>query len=253
MDGLLGVAEEGATKLGVQVKFDELAVRLDVLSNSNRLRLLHQLLKPRALSEIDLPPETVKEGENPHRPISRQAVQRHLEKLSSIGLISTFRARRDKALVELHTINYPRLFALVEEMRALGQLRPLGEVANLATIATNIPKRPREVAGPRLLIVRGLQEGTAFSLTPENASSPGRWVMGRKRGLPVCLDYDPFVSAENSEFVRESSDTLAVRSLPASRNGTQVNWELLKPDEARRLEHGDVVGVGKTLLLFRRG
>lgn len=241
---------DDAARTTADIRFEELAQRLEVLANGNRLKLLHQLLKPKALSEIDLRPGTVKAGENPLRPISRQAVQRHLERLASIGITATFRARRGKSLVDVHTINYPRLFAMVEDLRSLGQLRPAQEAENLATIAGTGTPAPAPGFGPLLVIVRGLQEGTTYPLHDAACTTPGRWVLGRKRGVPVCIDYDPYVSAENTEFARRG-EKIVVRSMPASRNGTRVNWRLLGPDEAESLRHGDVIGVGKTLLLFR--
>lgn len=241
-----------APKGVVGINFEELASALEVMANPNRLRLLHQLLQPKSAAEISLPPETVRQGENPDRRISRQGVQLHLEKLASIGIISTAREPRGKSLVEVHALHYPRLFALVEEFRALGRLRPERQLGDPQTIpAAGLPA-PAATEGPHVVIVHGLHEGTAFALTDDNRSSPGRWVLGRKRGLPVCLDYDPYVSAENSEFLRHSEGEIAVRALSSGRNGTSVNWQMLQAEEAQVLRHGDVIGVGRTLLLFRQ-
>lgn len=232
-------------------KLSDLARALEVLANENRLRLLQQLVRAKAVSEIDLRPSAVKKGENPERPISRQGIQLHLEKLASIGFIATSREHRGKGLVEVHSLNYPRLFALVEEMRALGELRPAREPEGVVTLPAARLAPPAPASTPQLVIVRGLHEGTAFTLSDENRNAAGLWLLGRKRGLAVCLDYDPFVSGENSEFRRLPNGAIGVRGLPASRNGTQVNWERLPPQEDRRLRHGDIVGAGRTLLLFR--
>lgn len=234
-----------------EIRFDELARMLEVLANPNRLRLLHQLREPKATSEITLQPEAPRKGENPERPISRQGVQLHLERLASIELVATSKEHRGKALVEVHTINYPRLFALFEEFRALGLIKPLRESAAQATIPGSGLSGPPKASAPHLMIVRGLQEGTVFSLADENRTAPGSWLLGRKRNLPVCLDYDPYVSAENSELRRRSDGAFTVRSLSSSRNGTTVNLRLLGVDEECPLRHGDLVGAGRTLLIFR--
>lgn len=234
------------------LRFDELARCLEVLANPNRLRLLQQLVNPKTTSEISLRPEAPRKGENPERRISRQGVQLHLERLASIGVIATTREPRGKALVEVHTINYPRMFAFFEELRTLSLMRATREPGGLATIPAGDAAAPAKASGPHVAIVRGLHEGTIFPLDLAHQNAAGTWLLGRKRGLPVCLDYDPFVSAENSEFVPKPGGRVAVRTLPPSRNGTTVNWELLRSEEERVLEHGDIVGAGRTLLLFRQ-
>lgn len=67
--------------------------------------------------------------------------------------------------------------------------------------------------------------------------------------MAVCLDYDPYVSLENAAVAR-AGDGFDVSDLPQSKNGTAVNWEVLPKGGRRELRPGDLIGVGRSLLLF---
>jgi pSer/pThr/pTyr-binding forkhead associated (FHA) protein len=99
-------------------------------------------------------------------------------------------------------------------------------------------------------VVRGLTEGRAYPLPLLPGADEVRWVVGRKRGLPIALDYDPFVSLENTLVVRRASGA-SVTDLPQSRNGTTLNFERLARDVETPVEHGDVIGVGRTLFVLQ--
>lgn len=227
-----------------------LADHLRVLANPNRLELLYKLRRPRSVSEIELTPEEVHEGENPDRTISHQAVRDHLSRLRSQGVVAIERTQEDGHVVDHYVVDHQRLFAVVEELRAVGELEPREPVDAEQTI----PARPAGGAasgtGPRLVLVRGQREGRVFELGAAERTGEGAWRVGRRDGLAVSLDYDPFVSAENSE-IRAVEDGFAIRDLEASRNGTFVNFEPVGSREPSALEHGDVVSVGKTNLVFR--
>lgn len=227
-----------------------LADHLRVLANPNRLELLYKLRTPRSVPEIELTPEQVHEGENPDRTISHQAVRDHLSRLKSQGVVAIERTEEDGRVVDHYVVDHQRLFAVVEELRAVGELEPRDPVDAEQTI----PGRPAGGAasgsGPRLMLVRGQREGRFFELGDAERSATGAWRVGRRAGVAVSLDYDPFVSAENSE-IRATGDGFEIRDLEASRNGTFLNFEQLDPREPAPLEHGDVVSVGKTNLVFR--
>jgi predicted component of type VI protein secretion system len=94
-------------------------------------------------------------------------------------------------------------------------------------------------------------EGRAYAL--DDATGPeGEWVIGRRKGLAVSLDYDPYVSNENSVVVRRDG-AYWVRDVAGSKNGTSVNWEPLARGGQRRLDATDVIGVGRSLLAFAPG
>ncbi|HLE47820.1 MAG TPA: FHA domain-containing protein, partial [Candidatus Thermoplasmatota archaeon] len=102
--------------------------------------------------------------------------------------------------------------------------------------------------GPRLVLVHGLYEGKSYALDPRLAPE-GEWRIGRRRGIAVSLDYDPYISLENS-VVRRTGDKLTIEDLPGSKNGTSVNWEPLAKGRAHVLKPVDVIGVGRSLLVF---
>lgn len=229
---------------------ERLAEHLRVLANPNRLELLYELRTPSTVSDLELTPERVAEGENPERAISHQAVRDHLAKLKSAGVVAIERTDNDGHIVDEHVLNHQRLFAIVEELRSLGELKAKNPATEEKTIAAD-REAPRDAAsGPRLRLVRGQREGRVFPLRDDTLSSDRGWVIGRKRGLAVSLDYDPFVSAENSEILMDG-DGFRIVDLRSSRNGTFVNYEKLPTGGSSPLETGDVISVGRTSLVFR--
>lgn len=227
-----------------------LAEYLRVLGNPNRLEMLHALRSPRSVRDIELRPESVRDGENPERAISHQAVRDHLARLRAIGVLVVERVERDGGVVDEYVLNHPKLFAIVEELRALGELRSAVKAEPEATLGAGAPARRVEAPGPHFVLVRGQGEGRVFPLRRENLAADRGWVVGRKPGLAVSLDYDPFVSSENAEVLHDGRG-FVLRDIPASRNGTRVNFETLARGGTALLRHGDVVGVGRTHLVFR--
>lgn len=227
-----------------------LADYLKALGNPNRLELLHALRTPRSVREIELHPESVKEGENPERAISHQAVRDHLAKLRSIGVIAVERVERDGSIVDEYVLNHPKLFAIVEELRLLGELRAKVEATAEATMGASRLAAKSEERGPHFMLVRGQGEGRVYPLRKENLAADRGWLVGRKVGLAVSLDYDPFVSSENAEVLLNGAG-FTLHDIASSRNGTLVNFEPLSRGGSATLRHGDVVSVGRTHLVFR--
>lgn len=222
-----------------------LARLVEALANPTRLALLRQLRQPRTLGEIRLRAEHNPEGLNPDRLMTRQAVRGHLDRLVEAGFVRTRRATRGAAPVEEYVVNHQGLFALAEEVRVLGELRPLDPSWDGHTEVLDGRGRASRSQGPRLVVVRGLGEGRAFAL-----DGALEWLIGRRWGLAVTLDYDPFVSSEHARVVTDGG-RFFVEALPTSRNPTMLNWVELGRGERSPLATGDVVGVGKSLLLFR--
>lgn len=242
---------ESAARRDTGLDTVHLTALLEVLASENRLELLSQLREPKTASEVVLHPPRTREGENPERPISKQAVRIHLAKLVEIGVVAPRKARRGNIAVEEFVVNQQRLFAIAEEFRRLGSLRPALPPGVEQTMDGSLSGMPSANAGVRLVLVHGLDEGRPFFLRREDLAGERGWIVGRRRGLAVSLDYDPFVSTENSEIVAEKGRFL-IQDLRNSRNGTMVNWERLPKGGSKELQDGDVVGVGRSLLLFRK-
>lgn len=235
-----------------EVDVSRLAEVLKTLGNENRLELLYELRTPRAVSDIALYPEQVREGENPERPISHQAVRDHLARLRAIGVIAVQRSERDGAIVDEYVLNHQRLFAIVEELRRLGELRASSPALAEPTIPAQHEAGPLENQGPRFVLVRGQGEGRVFPLRKEDLSADRGWILGRKRGLAVSLDYDPYASSENAEVLLTGSG-FTILDIRSSRNGTLLNFRLLPRGGSAALQNGDIVTVGRTNLVFRIG
>ncbi|HEV8360447.1 MAG TPA: FHA domain-containing protein [Candidatus Thermoplasmatota archaeon] len=224
------------------VNYHRLAEGLDALGYPVRLELVNLLRFPHLLHEIRVSPQRGVGGDQ--RSAARQTVQRHLDKLVEVGLLRTEPVEEGGKSLRRYAANPQRLYALTEELRrtfSFEGAEPAGEATG--TLPARAPPRPRK--GPRLVLVHGMYEGKSFPL-----EGGERWVIGRRKGAAVCLDYDPFVSLENAAVLR-GRGAYAVEDVPGSKNGTHVNWERLPPGGTCVLERGDIVGVGRSLLSFR--
>jgi DNA-binding transcriptional ArsR family regulator len=225
---------------------DELAVILSVLASPVRLRLLQSLGVPQPVGSLRIPPSRRDARHAHERAMTRQALQRHLNALSQVGAVQRVPHLVDGRVVEHYAVSPQRVYALTEQIRDLAALDARGDACPDDTMPQP-PAVPRPPSGqPHLLLVRGLGEGRWFTLP-----GPGPWRVGRSDGCEVPLAYDPYVSLENTVLERAPSGGLVARDLPAARNGTSVNFERLEPGGSRGLERGDVLGVGRTLLLLR--
>lgn len=239
----------GPTQVPEAVKADEelgtLARHLEALSSETRLEILRSLRTPRALHEIRVSPSLSRAGESPDRPLSRQAVTRHLEQLMDMGLVR--RAPEGAGRVERYVLSHERVFALVDAMRSLTRLRPLTDVPKDATLVGTRSTEPALPELPRLVLVYGRDDGTGYALKGDAGT---RWKVGRAPGCDIRLDYDPYLSGENSTIERTQAGYV-IRDEAGSQNGTWVNWVRLRPGEARTLRAGDVVLAGRSLLVFQ--
>lgn len=231
---------------------DTIAQLLQSLGNPVRLVLLHQLRVPRTLGEIRLPAQQARrEGLAPGRIMSRQAVRHHLDILLEAGFVVARERVRGGNVVEEYVVNHRGLFALAEEVRAMANLRPRDLDAGPATMDLGDATPRRGDAGPRLLMVHGLNEGTPFPLVGGRGTGEREWIIGRRPDVAIVLDHDPFISSENTRIRRDADAEMWVEDLPGSRNGTSVNWVPVPKGERMALRNGDVIGLGRTLLLYR--
>ena len=213
-----------------------IAACFDVLGSPVRLQILRRLRQPAPLTAIDVGGERREAGET----LARQTVRRHLDRLIESGIVTVL--HRESG--DMYVTNHQRVFALSEELRDYARMRPLVEPE-----AVTVHARSRVVGervGHQLILVKGLDEGTAYDLAPRMKE----WRVGRKRGLDISLDYDPSVSSENA-VVRWNGASHSVEDVSGSRNGATHNFRRLAPGEQATLRHGDVIGVGRSLLLYR--
>lgn len=222
----------------------QLAKLLEAIANPTRLALLRQLRRSPTVGEIRVRAEQSRDGLPEDRPMARQGVRQHLERLVEAGFAQGRPGWRGEQEVEEYVVLHQRLFALAEDLRQLGDLRPYDAAPGPETSDVHEPEPQPLPRGPCLVVVHGLGEGRAFRLGPDERE----WLVGRARGIAASLDYDPYVSSRHARLYRDA-DAIHVEDMPGSRNGTYLNWARLKGPE--RLRHGDIIGLGKSLLLFR--
>ena len=225
-----------------------LAELLSALAYPARLELLEILRFPHALSEIRLSPRRAGPTDSPDRVAARTTVQAHLEKLVDTDLVRVDDAPAPTGRAQRYSVNPQRLYAVLEDMRRLSFMRSRGGASAEMTGTLDELAAPAEMTGPRLVLVHGVYEGKSFPLDADSAID-GRWIVGRRRGLPIMLDYDPWVSVENCAISRDAGG-FVVADIRGSKNGTFLNWRRVTGEAPRRLRPGDVLGVGRSLLVF---
>jgi DNA-binding transcriptional ArsR family regulator len=226
--------------------YASLARNLEALGSEPRLELLRALRRPQIVSDIRITQASAEEGDR-GRVISRQGITRHLDVLLDAGLVSRAPSE-SKAHGDTYVLNHERLFAIVDEIRGLARLRPIlskpaepGETMDKAQAAElKLPPTPR------LLVAYGRDDGVAHGLA---GLAGTKWRIGRAATCEICLDYDPYLSAEHC-VVERAEGAFLLRDA-GSRNGTWVNWVRLRPDAPRVLAPGDLVAVGRSLLVFQ--
>lgn len=228
------------------VDHDTLAEFLSALAYPMRLQLLELLRFPHTLGELKVQPRRREGGKAVERPAAKQTVKAHLDQLIEAGLVRAEEQHVGARSVPRYAVNAPKLYELTEELRRLSTMYAGRGTPGEATGTLAGGSAASQATGPRLVLVHGVYEGKAFPL--DDGAGPGPWVVGRKREVAVCLDYDPFVSLENA-VVTTGREGFAVTDL-GSKNGTSVNWVPLAKGASQPLKAGDIVGVGRSLLVF---
>lgn len=205
------------------------------LANEKRLALLRYLVEPHYVEEIAS-----------HLGMARQAAQKHIDQLIEIGVIRRQVGRRASGPVTDFVIVPQALFALTEGFARLAtfQTRSAEDLLLRTQRADGAPSAGERVSGPSLTVVRGLYIGTKFALTGRSVTT-----IGRDIDRDISLAYDPFVSNRHAEVLREGAEWRLVDAF--STNGTQHEWVALPRGGHVALRSGDVVGVGRSLLVFR--
>jgi DNA-binding transcriptional ArsR family regulator len=236
---------------GPDVDYGSLAEFLSALAYPARLELLRILRFPHLVADIKLAPMRVEPGENPDRVASKQTIQAHLDKLVDADLVRVESAGEGTRRANVYTVNSQKVYAVTEDLRKVSTIYAgrggVGEVTG--TLGRSGGERTA-AKGPRLVLVHGLYEGKSYPLDAR-ADPQGEWLVGRRRDAAVSLDYDPYVSLENS-LVRRDGDRILIEDAPESKNGTSVNWERLPKGRPHELKPADVIGVGRSLLVYAR-
>jgi hypothetical protein len=219
---------------------------LTALANVRRLELLELLKQPKGYSEIDLSPTRSDDG----RPISREAVRKHVQKLVDIGVVVERTNPGDQR--KQFVLDPARLFSLFERLRHLAQIQPTSRVSRETqdhdTDELDDENPHAKTDGPHLVLTRGVEEGRTFELPDPEPT--GALSVGRAKANDVVLDYDAFVSSRHAEIETRQGRYFVV-DLPQNKNGTFLNWERLDPGTPAPLEAGDILGVGRSRLVFR--
>jgi hypothetical protein len=225
----------------------QLAQHLSALAYPARLELMGILRFPRLVSEIRLAPQRVAPGENRDRPSAKPTVQAHLDKLVESDFLRVEDVGSGGRKVFRYSVNANKFYALVEDLRRLNTIYAGrgGGSEETGTLAHSSVSPA--ATGPRLVLVHGVYEGKTYSFDKLEPVE-GRWLIGRQRSAAVSLDYDGYVSSEHAA-ITTSGGRFYVRDLN-SKNGTFVNWKPVPPGGAVALQPADVVGVGRSLLVF---
>jgi len=220
------------------IDFDFLAEQLAPLGNPKRLHLLHFLRRPHYLEEVAS-----------ELGLARYAAQRHLEQLVEIGVVQKVPGTRPTGAVTDYLLVPQRLFSISEEFAMLGSFRVDASSAPDTRLLTRaVEPAPAKAApkkkGPALVLVHGRDPGTRFAL-----AGPGPWTVGRDDGQTISLDYDPFASGRHAELRLKGEQFLLVDAF--SRNGTTLNGDPVAKGEPVPVDAGDVIGIGKSLLVMQ--
>lgn len=252
------MARLGASlKASDEEELEALEGRLKAISFSNRLKLLEMLRVPRTVDELHLTPSRPaagddEEGEGGDRPLSREAVRHHLERLADAELVrSELVQDADGRNRKRYVLDESRLFDLAETLRAYCR----SDVPEREDLERTEPGERGAApepwpAVPRLVLVHGAPERTAYALRTDDIDPPRGWILGRGPDAQISLDYDPYVSSQNSEIL-PTEDGHEIVNFRSATNGTEVNDTVLEPGQTVPLEHGDVLQVGASTLVFQ--
>lgn len=223
--------------------FERLAGYLKALAHPARLEILWRLRIPAKSADVVVRPRRRDAGLAEERPMSRQSVEGHMTTLEEVGVIN--RVPEAEGGAGEWVTSHQRVFALVEDMRRLSAIRPASRVDVDATMEEAAPATVSWPKGPKLVLVSGPWEGRVFDLAGD-----GPWTVGRSRESDVALTYDPFVSAEHARVSRDG-ETFALDGAAGARNAARVNFAPIREGAPRRIAPGDIVGVGRSLLVFQ--
>ncbi|MBI4393967.1 MAG: FHA domain-containing protein [Euryarchaeota archaeon] len=218
-----------------EVDYDGLAKSMQLLSDPQRLRVVRGLIEGKSAEEtLAADPKSQFAGTTERLRKARE----ELATLKQGNFISTKQGDRVEA-------NPQALYQLAQEIKRLAT-KGSSEVQDLGqTVMAPREFTPMGARGPRFILVSGLGEGKTFPLAVGK-----KLVLGRATTADVSLDYDPFVSSLNS-IIEEEGGRFRIIDVPEARNGTSINFRRIPRGSSAVLENGDIIGVGRSLLVFR--
>lgn len=236
----------------------ELARAFEALSYRSRLALLEKLRKPRTVDDIDLRPGNPKPGENADRVLTRQGIRYHLAKLREADLISvrdvicadgrrrqTFRVDPSGIFELVHRLEERFLVDRDGGASWLGVDETAGRNGGSGE-PTGLPSSWL----PAVVIVHGPGRGRVISLTSENVEPPRGWAIGSRQDAAVTIPHDAWVAPDHGEIVGKG-DAFELIDLRTSGRPTMLDGSQIPLGGSRTLESGHVIGVGRSLLVFR--
>lgn len=210
----------------------------EALASPIRLQLLFALRSPKSAAEIRLEAGADHANLRADRPLNRTTIIHHLEVLEEVGLVERIEPEGK------YVVSQQALFSILEELGHLSRIRPSVtlDVNETQPVTETVHGEPQ--TGPRLVLVGGPREGTAFALT-----GGGPWTVGRDRSVDVSLDYDPHVSRRHLVVHRNASGH-AVEHVAEATNASLLDFRPLAPGRRVLLGTGAVLTVGASRLVF---
>lgn len=217
---------------------DRFTTYFEALASPIRLQLLFALRSPKSAAEIRLEAGADHADLRADRPLNRTTIIHHLEILEEVGLVERLEPEGK------YVVSQQVLFSILEELGHLSRIRPSValDVNETQPVAETPHGKPQ--TGPRLILVGGPREGTAFSLI-----GSGPWTVGRDRSVEVSLDYDPHVSRRHLVVHRNASGH-AVEHVADATNTTLLDFQPLAAGRHVPLGTGAVLTVGASRLVF---
>lgn len=224
---------------------------LEALAFANRLSLLSQLQDACTLDEIELTPvDHDTTNGNRARCLTRQGVRYHLNQLQEAGIVRAERVREGGRVKNAYRVDKAPLWALAEALRELSANgNPSTHPQDPDPSPITWDPRPQG-PGPHLVVVHGLEIGRRFRLGTLEADRRRGWIIGSQAKADVALPGSQFVDDQAAEIELQDGD-YHLLDLRSARARVSLNGDRLGLGERRELDHGDVVGVGRTQLLFR--
>lgn len=222
----------------------DLVDSLEAIAYPNRFKLLTELKEPRAIGDIKLT-ATVDHG-NPDRVITREGVRHHMKKLRDAGFVKARTARGRGQTEHEYVVDRTRLYELSEALRDL----PLKQRAGTWDAWENLTWDTPVKGCPNLTVVHGSRIGESFPLRGGSREEERGWIIGRNEDVEINLDWDACVDDQAAEIHR-GEEGFEVIDLRSAKRRVVVNGEALDRGERVGIGPGDVISVGRSVLVLQ--
>ncbi len=224
--------------------------RLEALGDPTRFKLLGLLNEPRTVNEIQLETKRGTPKHQEDRSMTRQGVRYHLTKLEKAGLIQKGTTTIEGRQVTTYQASPRGLFAMIEQLhaasRTLAQGYPPAKAPNFPDLPPlHGPWGPE----PRLVQIHGLNQGKAYPLTGKDPNADQGWVLGTDPNADIHIPWDPIIEGKAAELI-PTTEGINVLDYRSTDHRVTVNDEPMTRGAETRLQRGDLIQVGFTLLLY---